>query len=128
MNVSKPFLLSIFASGLLIASAFARPFPAAISTPSQRSQAQQSPAQQAPDQQAPAPAATSSASGKIVAATDTSLSLEVTQGSDAHTQQFIINSETTVDGKIAVGATATVEFRTDGGNQIATHISVQSGS
>jgi hypothetical protein len=117
LKFSKQVLLSA-AAALLFAPAWARPVPAAILMQSQPS----------PDQQAPAPAATSTVSGKIVTATDTSLSIEVQQGSDPQTQQFVINSNTTIDGKLAVGAMATVEFRTDGGNQIATHISVQSAN
>jgi hypothetical protein len=116
VNLRKQLLLSFFVTGLLIAPAWARPIPAAISNHSQQSPTQ------------PAPAATGSASGKIVAATDAMISLEVQQGSDPQTQQFVINSDTTIDGKLAVGASATVEFRTDGGNQIATHITVQAGS
>ena len=123
MKVSKQLLLSAVATGLLIAPAWARPVPAVS-----WSQPQQAPAQPAPNQPAPDATATSSASGKIVAATDTSLSLEIQQGSDPSTQQFVINSETKVDGKLAVGAMATVEFRTDNGTQIATQITVQSGS
>jgi hypothetical protein len=123
VKVSKQLLLSVVASGLLIAPAWARRVPAVSG-----SQPQQAPAQPAPNQPAPDATATSSASGKIVAATDTSLSLEIQQGSDPSTQQFVINSETKVDGKLAVGAMATVEFRTDNGTQIATQITVQSGS
>jgi hypothetical protein len=123
VKVSKQLLLSVVATGLLIAPAWARPVPAVS-----WDQPQQAPAQPAPNQPAPDATATSSASGKIVAATDTSLSLEIQQGSDPSTQQFVINSETKVDGKLAVGAMATVAFRTDNGTQIATQITVQSGS
>ena len=117
MKVSKQVLLTVLATGLLIAPAWSRSMSAATTS----NHAQQGPTQ-------PAPAATGSATGKIVAVTDASLSLAVQQGSDPQTQQFIINSDTKIDGKLAVGAMATVEFSTDGGNQIATHISVQSGS
>ena len=118
MKFPKQVLLSVVSLGLLVAPAWSRPIPAAISMNSQ-----QSPTQPTPDA-----TATSTASGKIVAATDTSLSIEVQSGSDPQTQVFVINSDTKIDGKPAVGAMATVEFRTDGGNQIATHITVQSSN
>jgi hypothetical protein len=118
VNVSKQVLLSFVASALLVAPAWARLAPTAVPVQSQPS----------PSQPTPVTAATATVSGKIAAATDSSLSLEVQNGSDPQTEQFVINSDTKVDGKLAVGSIATVEYRTDGGANIATHITVQSGS
>jgi hypothetical protein len=118
VKFQKQVLLSLFATGLLFAPAWAHPTPAATPVQSQPS----------PTQTQPAPAATASASGKITAVTNSSLSLEIQQGADPQTQQFVINPETKIDGTLAIGATATVEFRIDNGSQIATRITVQSGS
>jgi hypothetical protein len=112
----KQVLLSLFAVGLLVAPAWARRVAAPTSNY----------AQQAPTQ--PAPAATATVSGKITAATNASLSLEVQQGGDPEARQFVINADTKIDGTLAVGAMATVEFRIDNGSQIATHVTVQPGS
>jgi len=117
MNVSKLVLLSFVVVGLFVAPAWARPATTVVPA-----QSQQSPSQP------PAAAATATVSGKIAAATDSSVSLEVQTGSDPQTVQFVVNSDTKVDGKLAVGSMATVEYRTDGGANIATHITVQSGS
>jgi len=118
VSVSKQVLLSFVASALLVAAAWARQAPTAVPAQSQQS----------PSQPSPATPATATVSGKIAAATDTSLSLEAQNGSDPLTEQFVINSDTKVDGKLAVGSMATVEYRTDGGANIATHITVSSGS
>jgi len=126
VKVSKQVLLSLVATAILVAPAWARLAPTVIAAQSQPSQPSSS--QQSPSQPSPAPAATAAVSGKIAAVSASSLSLTIQQGSDAQTQQFVINSDTKIDGTLAVGAMASVEYRTDSGSQIATHITVQSGS
>jgi tetrahydrodipicolinate N-succinyltransferase len=39
--------------------------------------------------------------------------------------QFFIDDTTKVEGKLEVGAKATVDYRTDAGNNIALHVVVQ---
>jgi hypothetical protein len=71
-----------------------------------------------------APAQNLTASGKIMSVTDTSLSLEVKKGVDPNTLEFVIDKKTKVEGKLQVGATATVEYRTENAKNVATHVVV----
>lgn len=81
---------------------------------------------------------TQSISGKIASVSKTSFTLTVgsrmldqsqaspSQDTTAKTMTFMIDKNTTVDGKLKVGATADVTYRQEGGNNIA--ISVRVGS
>jgi len=73
-----------------------------------------------------------SVAGKISSIGDAAFTLEVakSQGSDANsnTLQFLIDGNTKVEGKLSVGAQATVEYRNDGGKYIATHVVVTPAS
>jgi hypothetical protein len=66
-----------------------------------------------------------SVSGKISAIGDASFSVDVKKSQDLVTLQFLIDDTTKVEGRLEVGAQATVDYRTDDGNNIATHVVVQ---
>jgi hypothetical protein len=65
-----------------------------------------------------------SLSGKIASVEDTAFALEVTKGKDVNTVQFLVDDQTTVEGKLAVGAQATVEYRSHAGKNIAVRVVV----
>ena len=66
-----------------------------------------------------------SVSGKISAIGDASFSVDVKKSQDQVTLQFLIDDTTKVEGRLEVGSVATVDYRTDDGNNIATHVVVQ---
>jgi hypothetical protein len=66
-----------------------------------------------------------SVSGRISAIGDASFSVDVKKSQDLVTLQFFIDDTTKVEGKLEVGAKATVDYRTDAGNNIALHVVVQ---
>jgi hypothetical protein len=66
-----------------------------------------------------------SVSGKISAIGDASFSVDVKKSQDLVTLQFLIDDTTKVEGRLEVGAQATVDYRTDDGNNIAIHVVVQ---
>jgi len=67
-----------------------------------------------------------SVSGKISAIGDASFSVDVKKSQDLVTLQFLIDDTTKVEGRLEVGSIATVDYRTDDGNNIAaTHVVVQ---
>jgi hypothetical protein len=68
----------------------------------------------------------SSVSGKISAIGDASFSVDVKKGRDSATFQFLIDDTTTVEGRLKVGAHAAVDYRTNDGTNIASHVIVQS--
>jgi hypothetical protein len=63
--------------------------------------------------------------GKISAIGDASFSVDVKKGQDSATFQFLIDDTTTVEGRLKVGAHARVDYRTNDGTNIATHVVVQ---
>ncbi len=65
-----------------------------------------------------------SASGKISSVGDAAFSLEVLKDQDVNTIQFLVDGNTKVEGKLTVGAQATVEYRSNGGKNIAVHVVV----
>jgi hypothetical protein len=67
-----------------------------------------------------------SVSGKISSIGDASFSIDVKKSQDLVTLRFLIDDATRIDGKLEVGSTATVDYRTDDGNNIALHVAVQS--
>ena len=69
-----------------------------------------------------------SVSGKISAVGDASFSVDVKKSQDLVTLQFLIDDTTKVEGRLEVGSTATVDYRTDDGNNIALHVVVQPSS
>lgn len=78
-----------------------------------------------------------SASGKILSVESNSLTLEITQSTATaglrfsqdnnqkpKTMTFVIDKNTAVDGKLAVGSSADVTYRQDNGNNIAVSVRV----
>jgi hypothetical protein len=73
-------------------------------------------AKSAPDSQ--------SIAGKISAIGDASFSVDVQKDQAVSTVQFQIDANTKVEGKLAVGAQAAVEYKSDSGTNVATHVVV----
>lgn len=67
-----------------------------------------------------------SVSGKISGIGDASFSVDVRKSQDVVTLQFMIDDTTKVEGRLEVGSQAVVDYRTDEGNNIATHVVVRS--
>ncbi|HLK04388.1 MAG TPA: hypothetical protein VKT53_08100 [Candidatus Acidoferrum sp.] len=110
MKSNSLFRIGVFAAGLASLSAGA--FPATIHS-SANTQA--------------VAAINKSASGKISAVANDGFSLDIKAGDVASTMQFVTDTKTKVTGSLSVGATVSVEYRTDGdGRNIATAIVVQS--
>lgn len=65
-----------------------------------------------------------SQSGKIASIGDAAFSLEVTNGQEKKTVEFLVDGDTRVQGKLKVGALATVEYRTAEGRNIAVRVVV----
>jgi hypothetical protein len=76
--------------------------------------------QPAPDNQ--------SLSGKIASIDDAAFALEVAKGKDVNTVQFLVDDQTKVEGKLTVGAQATVEYRSNSGKNVAVHVVVMPSS
>ena len=83
----------------------------------------------------PAAATAQSVSGTIASVTDTSLTLNHSKSNEATTQassqassvQFVIDSNTKIEGKPMAGASCTVEYTTDSNNRkVATRVTVGS--
>jgi hypothetical protein len=69
-----------------------------------------------------------SLSGKILSVGDTEFSVQVMKNQDANTVQFSVDDKTKVEGKLAVGAQATVEYRSTEGKNVAVHVIVTPAS
>jgi hypothetical protein len=67
-----------------------------------------------------------SVTGRISSIGDASFSVEAKKSQDLVTVEFLIDDETTIVGKLEIGSAATVDYRTEGGNNIARHIVVRS--
>ncbi len=72
---------------------------------------------------------TATASGKITAVSDTSFALEVKKESESagqtQTMNFVIDKNTKIEGNLEVGAQATVEYRIENGQNVATSVRAQ---
>jgi hypothetical protein len=66
-----------------------------------------------------------SVSGRISSIGDASFAVDVRKSQDFVTLQFLVDDTTKVEGKLEIGSVATVDYRTDGGNNIALHVVVQ---
>jgi hypothetical protein len=66
-----------------------------------------------------------SVSGKISSIGDASFSVDVNKSQKPVTLQFLVDDTTKVEGRLEIGATATVDYRTDAGNNIALHVVVR---
>jgi len=73
---------------------------------------------------------TQSVTGKISSVGDAAFTLEVAKdrSADPGTLQFLVDGTTKVEGKLPVGSQATVEYRSDNGKYIATHVVVAPAS
>ena len=65
-----------------------------------------------------------SVSGRISAVGGDSFSVDVQKGQEPVTLKFLIDDTTKIDGQLKVGATATVDYRTEELNNIAVHLVV----
>jgi biopolymer transport protein ExbD len=66
-----------------------------------------------------------SLSGRISAIGDASFSVDVKKSENPVTVEFLVDDATKVQGKLEVGAAATVDYRTDGNSNIAVNVVVQ---
>jgi hypothetical protein len=73
--------------------------------------------QSQPDQQTPQ---VQSVTGKVtqVETGGKAFSLEVNQGSDKHPMRFVVDKTTTVQGHVAAGTTASVDYQPDSNGQL----------
>ena len=69
-----------------------------------------------------------SIAGKISSVGDASFAVDVQKNQDMQTLQFLVDGNTKVEGKLAVGAQATVEYRADAGKNVAVHVVVTPAS
>lgn len=65
-----------------------------------------------------------SVTGKVTAVSDDSLTIEVKQGDDAKTMDFVINDDTKTEGEVKAGVNVRVTYRTENDKNIATQITV----
>lgn len=69
-----------------------------------------------------------SLSGKIASVGDAAFSLKVTKNQERKIIEFQVDGDTKIEGKLAVGSQATVEYRSNGGNDIAVRVVVTPAS
>ena len=69
-----------------------------------------------------------SLSGQIASVGDAEFSVQVTKDKNVNTVQFLVDGKTKVEGKLTVGAQATVEYRSDAGKNIAVRVIVTPAS
>jgi hypothetical protein len=69
-----------------------------------------------------------SVSGKISAVGGASFSVDVQKSQEPVTLKFLIDDHTKIDGKLQVGSTATVDYRTEEVNNIAVRVVVLSAA
>ena len=82
------------------------------------------PAQLAASRLQPTPDNNQSLTGQITSIGDAEFSVQVAKNKDVSTVHFLVDDKTTVEGKLAVGAQATVEYRSNEGKNIAVHVIV----
>ena len=82
------------------------------------------PDQGTPRDARPAPD-TQSVSGKISSIGDAAFTLEVAKDQEVNTIHFLVDDQTKAQGRLTVGARATVEYHLDGGNYIAVRVVVR---
>lgn len=70
-----------------------------------------------------------SITGKISSVGDASFAVEVVgKNQSKQTLQFLVDDTTKMEGRLAIGAQAVVEYRTDGGRNLAVHVVVTPAS
>ncbi len=74
--------------------------------------------------QAPKPPDTKVTDGKVTGIGKESFSIEVKNADIPQTVEFTLNSDTKIEGRLAVGLIAQVEYKTDGDKNIAVHVIV----
>ncbi len=74
------------------------------------------------------PSETQSASGKVKSVSGDSFSIEALKGQDSDVISFVTTGSTKVEGKLAVGSNATVEYRAENGKNVALHVVVESAT
>jgi hypothetical protein len=76
-------------------------------------------AQQQPD--------TQSATGKVLTVADSTFSLEVQNGDDPQRIEFVTDKNTKIEGKLQIGSTASVDYRTEDNRNVAVRVVVTNG-
>jgi UDP-3-O-[3-hydroxymyristoyl] glucosamine N-acyltransferase len=66
--------------------------------------------------------------GESSVVSDAAFALEVTQGQERKTIEFLIDGNTKVEGKLEIGSHATVEYRAADGKNVAVHVVVAPAS
>jgi hypothetical protein len=66
----------------------------------------------------------SSVSGKVATVNDSQFTLELRRNQNPNKLEFVIDSNTKIEGKLAVGTQATVDYRAEGHQLVATHVVV----
>ena len=79
------------------------------------------PAELAPLSNFPEP---SSVSGKITTVNDSQFTFSLTGNQNFNNLEFVIDPNTRIEGKFAVGSQATVDYRGEGRQLVATHVAV----
>jgi len=69
-----------------------------------------------------------SLSGKIASVSDAAFSIEITKNQERKVVEFQVDGDTKIEGKLAVGSQATVEYRSNGGNNVALRVVVTPAS
>jgi hypothetical protein len=67
---------------------------------------------------------TQTVSGRIAAVGESEFTIEVKQNQQSFKVKFILDGNTKVEGKLAVGSKATVDYRSEAGNNVASRVSV----
>lgn len=79
------------------------------------------PAEVGPLRSAPEP---SSVSGRIAVVNTSQFTLELNRNQHPNKLEFVIDSNTKIEGQLAVGAHATVDYRAEGQQLVAKHVAV----
>jgi hypothetical protein len=78
-------------------------------------------AEVAPLRNSPEP---SSVSGKITTVNDSQFTLSLNRNQNPNKLEFVIDANTRIEGQLAVGSQATVDYRAEGQQLVATHVVV----
>jgi hypothetical protein len=69
---------------------------------------------------------TQSVSGKVLTVGDGTFSIEVQKGTDPEKVEFVTDKNTKIEGKLQVGSTASVDYRTENKRNVAVRVVVTS--
>jgi hypothetical protein len=69
-----------------------------------------------------------SLSGKISSVGDAAFSVQVTKNQEMNTVEFLVDGDTKIEGKLALGAHATVEYKSSSGKNVAVRVVVTPAS